>query len=77
MNSHGKKSVYRELSYNAKTDVIFSAAFEYIPKNFQNVKRFWNKNSVMVWTAEANNGTFNSKFKNKKISMNDEYCILK
>ena len=67
MNCHGNKSVYREQSYNAKTDVTFSAAFEYIPENIQNVKLFWNKNSVMVWIAEANNGTFPSKFKNKKI----------
>ena len=54
--------------------MTFSAVFEYIPKNIPNVKSFLNKNSFVVWTTKVYNRKFNSKFKNKKIEMNVEYC---
>lgn len=84
LNRHGSKSVEKiifsdeklfctEQSYNAKNDVVYSATFEDIPENFRTVKRFQNKNSVMVWAAVSHNGKLPLKFIDKGVKINAEY----
>ena len=50
-----EKTFYFEQSFNTKNGVVYSTTFEDIHENFQTVKRFQNKSSLMNLRAVSSN----------------------
>ena len=71
--SFDEKLFCTELCFNAKNYVAYSTTFEGIPENLRTVKRFQNKNSVMIWGEVSNNGKLPLKFIDKGVKINAEF----
>ena len=67
------KTLCRKQSYNAKSDVVYSATFDDIPEILRTVKCFQNENSIMVWAAVSHNEKLSLKFMHKGLQINAEY----
>lgn len=56
-----------------KSDALYSATSENIPENFQTVKRFQNKISIMTWAEASKNRKLSPKFIDGEVKIKTEY----